>query len=646
MLAFLYGQALAGGADYEKGVAFLRAGRADEALGLLVPLARGGSDDPYLYYHLGIAYYKTDHPAEAFEAFGRTQELAGGKAGDFGLSAAFSNLGIAYYRKKEYAEAEKCLARALAIDKDDGDGRYYLGLTRIAGKDYEGALSELAKAATLKAGDHKAQAAVSCAAGTAYTGLGRDGDALKAFAHALEEDPGNLDALYYTAVLNYKANGYQAAKPYFDAIMRGVKDSQDGRTKAALFTAFFNMGVDFQDRDQPGPAVEMFGRASSLNPDDADAHFYTGYNLAALERYEEAVTEFRQALAIDPQMARAKAQLEVSGRIASDKALGKAREAEGRGELYAALPLYMKAASLDPGNKAAKKALEQAERAVERDTKERAARARAYLTSGDYARAREASRELTRLNPADPVSTRLAGEVEAAVNKAADAEMARARSYEDSESLAEAESAYTRALEIRPGDARAKSALVRVKSVMEEFASALDKAKEALAADEFAKAGTYTARALELKPHDTDALAVKKRMSARMQELAQKAIREGDGYLDAGQKDRAAERFKAALALEPGNEHARRGLEKAQYVPPPVQAATPPPAPVAPAAPVNEAEVRRMYLTGVEHYTRGELNEAIASWREVLKMDPRNEKAASSIQKAEEKLKSSAGRTP
>ena len=264
-------------------------------------------------------------------------------------------------------------------------------------------------------------------------------------------------------------------------------------------------------------------------------------------------------------------------------------------------------------------------------------------------RARDASRELTRLNPADPVSTRLAGEVEAAVNKAADAEMARARSYEDSESLAEAESAYTRALEIRPGDARAKSALVRVKSVMEEFASALDKAKEALASDEFAKAGTYTARALELKPHDTDALAVKKRMSARMQELAQKAIREGDGYLDAGQKDRAAERFKAALSLEPGNEHARRGLEKAQYVPPPVQAATPPPAPVAPAAPaapVNEAEFRRMYLTGVDHYTRGELNEAIASWREVLKMDPRNEKAASSIQKAEEKLKSSAGRTP
>src|SRR5512135_298725 len=239
LLALFSTCAFAGGGDYEKGVAFLRAGRADEALKLLVPLAAKGSDDPYLYYHLGLAYYKTDRLKESFDAFARTQELAGGKASKFGLSAAFSNLGIAHYRKKEYDDAERCLTRALTLDKDDGDSHYYMGLTRIARKDNDGALAELARAAALKSGDAKAQGAVSCAAGTAYMGSGRDGEALKAFAHALELDPANLDALYYTAVLNYKENGYSAARPYFDAIMRGIKDSPDVRTKSALFTAFF-----------------------------------------------------------------------------------------------------------------------------------------------------------------------------------------------------------------------------------------------------------------------------------------------------------------------------------------------------------------------------------------------------------------------
>jgi cytochrome c-type biogenesis protein CcmH/NrfG len=64
----------------------------------------------------------------------------------------------------------------------------------------------------------------------------------------------------------------------------------------------------------------------------------------------------------------------------------------------------------------------------------------------------------------------------------------------------------------------------------------------------------------------------------------------------------------------------------------------------APAAVVDEQEVRRVYLQGVEHYTKGELAEAIASWREVLKLDPKNEKASSNIARAEDKLKEASGK--
>jgi cytochrome c-type biogenesis protein CcmH/NrfG len=52
-----------------------------------------------------------------------------------------------------------------------------------------------------------------------------------------------------------------------------------------------------------------------------------------------------------------------------------------------------------------------------------------------------------------------------------------------------------------------------------------------------------------------------------------------------------------------------------------------------------EDRVRKVYLKGVEHYTEGDLEKAIEAWREVLKLDPANEKASSSIKRAEEKLR-------
>ena len=54
--------------------------------------------------------------------------------------------------------------------------------------------------------------------------------------------------------------------------------------------------------------------------------------------------------------------------------------------------------------------------------------------------------------------------------------------------------------------------------------------------------------------------------------------------------------------------------------------------------PEQEAQVRRYYNSGINYYQNNEYNKAIAEWRKVLIIDPRNEKARSNIIKTTELL--------
>ncbi|MBI5191202.1 MAG: tetratricopeptide repeat protein [Nitrospirae bacterium] len=661
--------------DYDRGVAYLRAGRADEALGIFESLAEKDRDDPYLYYHLGLAYYKSDKPGRAFDSFSKVEELAGADAEqDFRLGVAFYNLGVGYFRKKSYGEARACFERALALDPDDGDSRYYLGLTCIETGSYAEAVDNLERAAARKAGDDKAQAAVRNAAGMAYHRQGLTDKAVAEFTKTLSMEPDNVEALYYMGLIRYKEDGYAAARPYFDKI--AAKGAPDNAAKEELFTTFFNMGVDFQNRDKAEAASEMFGRASALKPDDADAHYYMGYNLMALEKYEEASAQFREALALSPGMTRAKSKLEVSGKFAAEKTLKEAGDAASKTEWHRALALYTRAASLDPSSPDAAKGVKAATEAVERDTRERSARIKKSLADGEYVRAVEESRELAKLNPGSAEAASLERETASRLDAAVKDTLKMAREAEDREALGEAAALYDKAAALNPAGRTPQEAAKRVRARIEEerakaakawadgrltaarvsyatllkyvpgdvdARAGLDAADEKIAGEtarlmaeargaldsgDFARAASLAGDALGLSPDDAEALQLKKKVADRTREVVARYVRDGDAQLGGGDREKAVASFKAALRLDPDNQPARRGIDRAASM-------THEPA-------ADEEAFRRWYLSGVEHYTRGELEEAIASWREALKLDPGNEKAKSSIDKAEDKLRQAA----
>jgi len=592
VLALFCAEAYAGGADYEKGVAYLRAGRADEAIKYLEPLGIKEPGDALVQYHLGLAYYKSDRLDKAFESFARARAASKDGGREYGLAVAFCNVGIGNYRKKDYDRAAASFKAALELDPADGDSHYYMGLVKVEQQDYLAALKELGQAAASKPADNKEQALVHNAVGMVYFRQEKTSTAIDEFGKTLAIEPGNIEALYYLGLLNYKDNGYAAARPYFDKI--ALMGAPDEKTRQSLFTTFFNMGVDFQNRDKAEAATEMFEKASGLRPSDPDAHFYRGYNLMLLERYEDAVPEFRQALALKPDMSRAQARLEVSGKFAAEKVLKDARARMGDSDYYAAYALYERAARFDPANGEAKKGLKQASELVDNDTRKRVEDIKAHMGRGEQAEAVKGAEELVRLNPGSAEASSIAREAREMLAAAKEEYFGKARDAEGRDALDDAAGYYEKVVKIDPKDQQAADALKKVKARMEaererdaEFARLMDKARDAYDAGDLSKAAASVDKALELSPQNKEARELGRKVSARSQE-------------------RAAQ-----------------------------------PAPSAPVSAGTEDEVRRLYLQGVDQYTKGHLQDAVSAWRQVLKLDPGNEKAASSIEKAEQKLKES-----
>lgn len=661
--------------DYDRGVAYLRAGKAAEALTLLEPLAASRRDDPYLAYHTGLAYYRLGRLDDAFASYAAARKLTADKPDDgLRLGVAFSNLGVAYYRDGKNDSALACMREALAIEPGDGDSMYYTGLIHIELGEFDKAVEELTAASLILKSDDAASAAVMNALGMALMKKGDADGAISEFSRTLEISPDNVEALYYLGQLNYKEHGYAAAKPYFDRLTHAP--ATDPQTKATLFTTFFNMGVDFQDRGMSDTAAEMFERASALDPSDAETHYYRGYNLMALERYGDSVAEFKTALSLDPGMKRASSQMEVAARFASEQAAASGRERLDRAEYYAAIPYYEKAVSLDPKNTAAVAGLASANRLAAKDTSERVARSRAHLDKGEYALAVSEADGLAKLNPGSAEAASLKKDIASKLTGYVDRLLASAAASEKAESLGKAMESYRGILDVQPENRAAKDGLARAGSkitamrkkagdarqdgalsvardsyarllvylpgdpeavdglaeveqaVRAEVARSIKDARDAFGSEDYNAAANYAAHALELDPGNDDARGLRDRVKERTRELVARHIREGNAYLDDGLRDKALDSFQAALQLDPGNSAAAKGVERARFSPP--------------AANVED-DVRKLYLEGVEHYTRGELDAAVASWRKVLRLDPSNEKASSSIKRAEEKMKQTGG---
>ncbi len=108
----------------------------------------------------------------------------------------------------------------------------------------------------------------------------------------------------------------------------------------------------------------------------------------------------------------------------------------------------------------------------------------------------------------------------------------------------------------------------------------------------------------------------------------QETIQRGLGFFEVGEYDRALKVFEQALKINPNNQLVRQYYEKAQIE----------------SKSTNEKmdpATERKFLQGVDKFVKGQYQEAIDIWQQILKDHPYNKKVLTAIENARERLRKS-----
>ncbi|MCW8140560.1 MAG: tetratricopeptide repeat protein, partial [Planctomycetota bacterium] len=182
--------------------------------------------------------------------------------------------------------------RALALAPDVGEAWAARGYLHYSRGEHVDAVPDYAQAARLDPGRkvYRHNLGVNLAKAGDHTG------ALAAFDHALALAPDDKD-VHVQRVLSLQALGRdEAAAAGLEALLRRWPTDVDAATTLGL--------LRFK-RGEHAAAVEAYGLASRLRPDDAMHLVNRAVNLLELGRLEQALDDCERALALSPRLASA-----------------------------------------------------------------------------------------------------------------------------------------------------------------------------------------------------------------------------------------------------------------------------------------------------------------------------------------------------
>jgi tetratricopeptide (TPR) repeat protein len=259
--------------------ALVRAGRAEEAEGVLRDLLRLQGESPTLQNDLGVCLDAQKKHAAAEAAYRQALALAP----DF--VDAHCNLGMCLADQQRYEEAEGACRRAIALRPDRADAHYNLGHTLHKQKNHAAAEAAYRQALALRPDWTEAYYNL----GNELNGQGKLGDAEAAYRQAIAHRPD-----YALAYNNLGLVLSQQQKPGAEAAFRQAIAHQPD-----LAEAHYNLGNALSQQQKPG-AEAAYRQAIALRPDFALAHFTLAYVLGEQGRFAEAQVHAKQGNAVLP----------------------------------------------------------------------------------------------------------------------------------------------------------------------------------------------------------------------------------------------------------------------------------------------------------------------------------------------------------
>lgn len=259
------------------------------------------------YFNLGLVRVQQAHYSEAATSLSRSVELKPN------LRGANLFLGIALYRQDQYAKAAAALKHETAIDPSNAQAFMWLGIAQLANGDALAASYSLDKAAQLKPDDvdilyHRGRAhmlvskdsyeqmyklapdswRVHQVLAQSFAEADRLDDAIAEAQLAIKLKPGEPGLHLALGDLYWRQNKLAEAESEFQNELKADPESSDAMYKLAVVSI---------ERSKADVAAGLLKEVLKHKPHSSDAEYQLGRAEAQMGNVDEAVTNFKGAVA-------------------------------------------------------------------------------------------------------------------------------------------------------------------------------------------------------------------------------------------------------------------------------------------------------------------------------------------------------------
>jgi tetratricopeptide (TPR) repeat protein len=251
------------------------------------------------YFNRGLAQVNLGDPEQAIADFTKAIEL------DPDHALAYNNRGDVYYKAGDYAQAIADFTKAIELDPNDAIAYFHRGSVYDEQNNYEEAIADFTKAIELK---HDPLSWPYFNRGTVYYEQNDYEEAIADYTKAIELDYDPLSRPYFNrGNAYYKLGDYEQAIADFTKVIeldpgdalaynnRGDAYYELGDYEQAIVD-YSNTGNAYRDLGDYSQAIVHYTEAIELDPNDATAYFHRGFAYYERGDYEEAIADFTKAI--------------------------------------------------------------------------------------------------------------------------------------------------------------------------------------------------------------------------------------------------------------------------------------------------------------------------------------------------------------
>lgn len=571
---------------YLLGVVQMKTADYQGALENLKIAYRAGKDDARLIFSIGFAHQNLGQLDDALLYYQKVKETSGAKSGlKEELSAGFFNLGLGYHEKKELDKAIANYGESIALSPEEGATYCLIGVVYHQKQEYQQSLQNFETCLKIDKENGWAKDYISNIYemnGLLYIKSKEYKRAAKEFNNILKIAPRYEKARYYQCYIGYAEGDIYNAR---SCLIR-LKDVKDKEVREGAGIILFNIGVVLQDNRDWNGSIGTLKDAIFFRRGDAQQYLYLARAYIEIKDYDNGIKGFQDALRLDSTNKDAKTGIAIAYDKALREHMRKGKEHLNAREFQKAIEEFDKVLIIEPNHKEAAA-----------DKKGAEADLRIILVKSEKKRQEVLAQQLRVARDALKA---------AEYNKAI--------------------AAYSQTIKL---DKDNKEALQGIERARGTKAQLIDKnltlGKGAYDTGNYYQAISYLNIILKIEPSYDEAKALLHESEKAIALTVNPLLKAGADSYNNGDVERAAAQFKKVLNIEPDNAVARNYLSGLDELL---------------AKKAVEKEIQKLYLNGIDLYTKGKYADAVTLWENVLKIEPRHEKAILNIQKAKRMIKS------